>query len=354
MALKFNELIRSRPGLLVIRQTTLEPTLKTLAGLAIMGLITFVDNLTNITSMMFMEELNWPARLVPTSFLLVILLFGLALIVSGIMQIFRPTEYQFDSHKIAYLKNGHIKATIDQLNGVGFSKRRPGKYNSYYQLFLDLKTGKQIKLMKTNSFERAEELTHEINKMLDLPGTENTFIDKYAQTILLIILAVWLLIFIFWAVAPFSPKKNNEKYIPYSGKEEQIKNRNLKGVLFERKFNEKWGWYENGDENRDGKYVGEVALGKPNGLGIYDYSNGDRYEGEWRGGRRNGNGTYTYQDGSKYVGEWKNNINHGRGTFTSADGRKFVGEFKENKFWNIEQINKNGNIINKWINGKKQ
>ena len=126
------------------------------------------------------------------------------------------------------------------------------------------------------------------------------------------------------------------------------------GVLFERKFNGKWGWYENGDENRDGKYVGEIALGKPNGLGTYDFSNGDRYEGEWRGGRRHGNGTYTYQDGSKYVGEWKNNINHGRGTFTSADGRKFVGEFKENKFWNIEQINKNGDTIKKWINGKKQ
>ena len=42
MALKFNELIHSRPGLLVIRQTRLEPTLKTLAGLAIMGMITFV------------------------------------------------------------------------------------------------------------------------------------------------------------------------------------------------------------------------------------------------------------------------------------------------------------------------
>ena len=36
MALKLNELIRSRPGLLVIHQTGLGPTLKTLAGLAIM------------------------------------------------------------------------------------------------------------------------------------------------------------------------------------------------------------------------------------------------------------------------------------------------------------------------------
>ena len=99
MALKLNELIRSRPGLLVIRQTGLGPTLKTLAGLAIMVMVIFVVDKTNITSMMFMEELNWAARLVPTTFLLIILLFGFALTVSGIMQIFRPTEYQFDSHK---------------------------------------------------------------------------------------------------------------------------------------------------------------------------------------------------------------------------------------------------------------
>ena len=107
-----------------------------------MVMVIFVVDKSNITSMMFLEELNWVARLVPTTFLLIILLFGLAITVSGIMQLFRPTEYQFDSHKKAYLKNGHIKATVDQLNRIGFSERRPGKDNSYYQLFLDLKTGK--------------------------------------------------------------------------------------------------------------------------------------------------------------------------------------------------------------------
>ena len=179
MALKFNELIRSRPGLLVIRQTRLEPTLKTLAGLAIMGMITFVDNMTDVTSLMFMEGLNWAARLVPTSFLLILLLFGLALTVSGILQFIRPIEYQFDSHKKAYLKNGHIKATVDQLNGAGFYRRRNRDHSSYYQLFLDFKKGEQIKLMKTNSPERAEEIANEINKILDLPGTENTYVNKY-------------------------------------------------------------------------------------------------------------------------------------------------------------------------------
>ena len=108
--------------------------------------------------------------------------------------------------------------------------------------------------MKTNSYERAEELAQEINKMLDLPGTASTFINKYAQTFLLIFLAIFLLIFIFGTVNGFWPglltnktPKINEKYIPYSGREELIKNRNLNGVLFERKLNGKWGWYENGN-----------------------------------------------------------------------------------------------------------
>ena len=36
---KFNEVLRPRPGLLVIRQTRFEPTLKTLAGLGILGIL---------------------------------------------------------------------------------------------------------------------------------------------------------------------------------------------------------------------------------------------------------------------------------------------------------------------------
>jgi len=49
---------------------------------------------------------------VPTTFLGIILLFGLALTVSGILQLIQPTEYQFDSHKKAYLKNG-LDVTAD-------------------------------------------------------------------------------------------------------------------------------------------------------------------------------------------------------------------------------------------------
>ena len=334
MALNFNEVLHPRTGLLVIRQTSLEPTLKILVGSAIMGMIIFVIVSTNISSLMFEEGLNWAARLVPTTFLGIILLFGLALTVSGILQLIQPTEYQFDSRKKAYLKNGHIKATVDQLNGVGFSKRRSGKYNSYYQIFLDLKAGKQIKLMKINSFERAEELAQEINKMLDLPGTSSTFINKYAPTFGLIFLAVFLLILIFGTVSGLM----KSTYLPYSGREGEIKNRNLcliniaffcKGVLFYRRVNGKWGWHENGNEDYHSKYEGEIENGKPKGQG-----------------------TYTFPDGRKYVGEWKNGTWNGEGTYSSPDGRKHLGEFREGKEWNVIEYDQNGNEKIKWVNGK--
>ena len=172
------------------------------------------------------------------------------------------------------------------------------------------------------------------------------------------------------------------------------------GVLFERKVKGKWGWYENGDEIKDGKYVGEFAFGKPNGSGKYSYSNGDKYEGEWRSGRRTGNGTYSYHDGRRYVGEWKNGKIVGWGTYTwpsgtkyvgefknetrngqgtlilpdgtrfvgmfkngkkdgqgkltLPDGRKVIGEFRKDKPWNVSLFVKDGSIIAKWVNGKKQ
>ena len=48
----------------------------------------------------------------------------------------------------------------------------------------------------------------------------------------------------------------------------------------------RWGHYPNqvwkgfGDKDTQPKYQGQVKDGKPNGLGTYDFSNGDRYEGE--------------------------------------------------------------------------
>jgi len=51
-------------------------------------------------------------------------------------------------------------------------------------------------------------------------------------------------------------------------------------------------WFEDGDEENDGKYVGEIENGKPNGHGTPTSPDGDKYEGEWKDGEKHGQGTY--------------------------------------------------------------
>jgi hypothetical protein len=172
-----------------------------------------------------------------------------------------------------------------------------------------------------------------------------------------------------------------------------------KGVLFHRLVNGEFRWFGNGDEEKDGKYVGDIENGEPIGQGTFTWSDGEKYVGEWKDGRKSGQGTLTLSSGNKYVGEFKEGIYHGQGTFTWSDGDKYVGEFKdgkkhgqgtytfsdekkyvgewkngkqngqgiltfpdgrngvgewrENKPWNITEYNKNGNITGKYVNGLK-
>ena len=66
---------------------------------------------------------------------------------------------------------------------------------------------------------------------------------------------------------------------------EKVENKGKKkGILFFINRNWKVGWYEDGDEKNDGKYVGEIENGKPNGHGTHTYSNGETYVGKWKGG----------------------------------------------------------------------
>ena len=66
----------------------------------------------------------------------------------------------------------------------------------------------------------------------------------------------------------------------------------------------------------------------------------------------NGFGKYKYIDGEKYEGDWKNGKYHGQGTKTFPNGEKYIGEFKENEPWNISVYDKNGNLIEKVVNGE--
>ena len=56
------------------------------------------------------------------------------------------------------------------------------------------------------------------------------------------------------------------------------------GILFLRNENEEFKWFEHGDEDKDGKYVGEIEYGEPNCQGTYTLPDGTMYNGEFKEG----------------------------------------------------------------------
>ena len=88
------------------------------------------------------------------------------------------------------------------------------------------------------------------------------------------------------------------------GKVETVVKKRQKGVLFFINRNRIVGWYEDGDEKKVGKYVGEIENRKPNGQGTHTYSNGEIYVGKWKGGSP-WIGT-KYNKNGKTLGKWVN------------------------------------------------
>jgi hypothetical protein len=104
-----------------------------------------------------------------------------------------------------------------------------------------------------------------------------------------------------------------------------------KGVLYERKVDGEWGWFEDGDVTNDEKYEGEIEKGLPNGQG-----------------------TLTSPDGNIFLGEFKDGKMDGQGTLTFPDGEKWIGEFRDGKDWNTITYDKNGNILGRYVYGVKK
>ena len=160
-------------------------------------------------------------------------------------------------------------------------------------------------------------------------------------------------------------------------------------VLFLRVENGELNWLENGNEDSDGKYIGEIKNGKPNGQGTYTFPDGKKYvggfkenkrhgkgtyeyirhgkgciyKGDWNEGRRTGQGSETCTEGKWwfvfYEGGWKNSKFHGQGklVITKSDpdgtlltkhnvekikGLTLIGEFKNRRFWNLKSYNDAG------------
>ena len=114
------------------------------------------------------------------------------------------------------------------------------------------------------------------------------------------------------------------------------------------------GWSQNGVEDKDGRYLGEIVTGVPNGQGTYTFPDGKKYVGKWKDGKYNGEGIFTRPIGSKYVGEFKDGERNGQGISTSYLGFKFEGEWKKNKPWNGILYDKDGKITSKYLNGVKK
>ena len=58
-----------------------------------------------------------------------------------------------------------------------------------------------------------------------------------------------------------------------------------------------YNWMRFGDKETQPMYQGQVKGGKPNGLGVLIYLDGNKYVGEWKGGRP-WNGTEYDRDGN--------------------------------------------------------
>ena len=81
----------------------------------------------------------------------------------------------------------------------------------------------------------------------------------------------------------------------------------------------------------EGKYIGQVMNGLPEGKGIFYYKNGSRYEGEFKNGKKDGIGIYFYEQepfkGNRYDGGWKDNKQEGKGL--KENGKMEDKEVKE-------------------------
>ena len=103
-----------------------------------------------------------------------------------------------------------------------------------------------------------------------------------------------------------------------------------------------------GELNIEGisKYNGEFKNDLPEGKGIFeDYENNYKYDGDWLMGKKNGRGVLEFTDGTKYEGDFKNDLYDGNGIIKFNNGNVYEGEFVEGN------IKGKGKFV--WNDGKK-
>ena len=79
-------------------------------------------------------------------------------------------------------------------------------------------------------------------------------------------------------------------------------------------------------------YVGQLADGKRQGLGVAETKDGDRRAGEWQDDKMNGRGTRKLSDGVRYEGQWRDNQPSGLGVVEQPGVDREEGTFGGGKF----------------------
>eukprot|EP01113_Clastostelium_recurvatum_P000076 TRINITY_DN1003_c0_g1_i1.p1 TRINITY_DN1003_c0_g1~~TRINITY_DN1003_c0_g1_i1.p1 ORF type:complete len:441 (-),score=155.83 TRINITY_DN1003_c0_g1_i1:425-1747(-) len=85
--------------------------------------------------------------------------------------------------------------------------------------------------------------------------------------------------------------------------------------------------FDNGEH-----YHGEWSSDKFHGIGVCTWPDGRKYQGEFRDGKRGGYGIFTWTNGCRYEGEWDMDKRHGKGKDVWPDTSSYVGEYKHDKF----------------------
>lgn len=85
--------------------------------------------------------------------------------------------------------------------------------------------------------------------------------------------------------------------------------------------------------NESYDYTGEVLNGKPHGMGVAKYSNGNvtRYVGQFENGLFSGKGVMLFENGTFSAGNWGKGKLHGKGGYTTSGGAFFAGELVNGK-----------------------
>ena len=110
----------------------------------------------------------------------------------------------------------------------------------------------------------------------------------------------------------------------------------------------------------NGRFIGQVVNGLPEGKGIWYDNNGDRYEGDWKNGNFEGKGIYYWNNDEIYEGDFRNDKKEGKGIMYYHNGDRYEGEWKNGKsegkgiyYYNKEPY-KGDRYEGDYRNGKKE